>query len=63
MDLSKLTQKSQEALVAAQAEAVRRGQPEVDAEHLLAALLAPGDGLAPRLLERAGVALSLIHIL
>ncbi|MBP1641865.1 MAG: ATP-dependent chaperone ClpB, partial [Acidobacteria bacterium] len=55
MDLSKLTQKSQEALAAAQAEAVRRGHAEVDAEHLLAALLAQEGGLAPRLLERAGV--------
>jgi ATP-dependent Clp protease ATP-binding subunit ClpB len=56
MDLSKLTQKSQEALAAAQAEAVRRGHAEVDAEHLLGALLAQEGGLAPRLLERAGVA-------
>jgi ATP-dependent Clp protease ATP-binding subunit ClpB len=56
MDLSKLTQKSQEALAAAQAEAVRRGHPEVDAEHLLGALLAQEGGLATRLLERAGVA-------
>jgi ATP-dependent Clp protease ATP-binding subunit ClpB len=54
MDLSKLTQKSQEALAAAQAEAVRRGHAEVDAEHLLAALLAQEGGLARRLLERAG---------
>jgi ATP-dependent Clp protease ATP-binding subunit ClpB len=58
MDLSKLTQKSQEALAAAQAEAVRRGHPEVDAEHLLGALLAQDGGVAPRLLERAGVALA-----
>ncbi|HSM13110.1 MAG TPA: Clp protease N-terminal domain-containing protein, partial [Thermoanaerobaculia bacterium] len=57
MDLSKLTQKSQEALAAAQAEAVRRGHAEVDAEHLLSALLGQDGGLAPRLLERAGVEL------
>ncbi|GMU66397.1 MAG: chaperone protein ClpB [Acidobacteriota bacterium] len=57
MDLSKLTQKSQEALASAQAEAVRRGHPDVDAEHLLGALLAQEGGVAPRLLERAGVAL------
>ncbi|MBZ0100774.1 MAG: ATP-dependent chaperone ClpB [Thermoanaerobaculia bacterium] len=57
MDLSKLTQKSQEALAAAQADAVRRGHPEVDAEHLLVALLAQEGGVVPRLLSRAGVEL------
>jgi len=57
MDLSKLTQKSQEALSAAQADAVRRGHPEVDSEHLLLALLAQEGGVVPRLLSRAGVEL------
>ena len=38
-DLNKLTQKSQEALQAAQTLAVRYGHQEVDAEHLLLALL------------------------
>jgi ATP-dependent Clp protease ATP-binding subunit ClpB len=52
MDLNRLTQKSQEALTGAQAEAVRRGHVEVDVEHLLAALLASTDGLVPRLLQR-----------
>ncbi len=53
MDLNRLTQKSQEALQSAQAEAVRRGQQEVDGEHLALALLAQPDGLVPRLLGRA----------
>jgi ATP-dependent Clp protease ATP-binding subunit ClpB len=57
MDLSKLTQKTQEAVAAAQAEAVRRGHPEVDVEHLLHALIGQEAGLAARLLERSGVAL------
>jgi len=52
MDIQRLTQKSQEALGQAQAEAVRRGQVEVDVEHLLAALVAAPDGLVPRLLQR-----------
>ncbi len=52
MDLSKLTQKSQEALAAAQTEAARRGHQEVDVEHLLAALLAVPDGLVPRLIRK-----------
>jgi len=55
MDLSKLTQKSQAALAAAQADAVSRGQVEVDVEHLLGALLAVPDGLVPRLLQRMGL--------
>ncbi|WP_067140047.1 ATP-dependent chaperone ClpB [Microtetraspora malaysiensis] len=54
MDPNRLTQKSQEALNDAQAVAVRLGQTEVDGEHLLVALLAQPDGLAPRLLTRAG---------
>ncbi|MDI9630007.1 MAG: ATP-dependent chaperone ClpB [Acidobacteriota bacterium] len=53
MDLNRLTQKSQEALQSAQAEAVRRGQQEVDGEHLALALLAQPDGLVSRLLGRA----------
>jgi ATP-dependent Clp protease ATP-binding subunit ClpB len=52
MDLSRLTQKSQEALAAAQADAVSRSQVEVDVEHLAVALLTAADGLAPRLLQR-----------
>ena len=55
MDNSKLTQKTQEALQEAQAGAVRRGHQEVDAEHLLAALLEQTDGIASRLFTRMGV--------
>ncbi|HMB70946.1 MAG TPA: ATP-dependent chaperone ClpB [bacterium] len=58
MNPEKLTRKTREALEAAQAEALRRSHQEVDGEHLLSALLAQEDGLAPRLLERAGVDLS-----
>jgi ATP-dependent Clp protease ATP-binding subunit ClpB len=54
MDLNKFTQKSQEALGEAQALAVRLGQQQVGAEHLLAALASQVQGLVPRLLERAG---------
>ena len=55
MDPNRLTQKSQEALHDAQTKALRFGHTEVDGEHLLLALLDQPDGLAPRLLERAGV--------
>ncbi len=54
MDLNKLTNKSQEALAAAQQSALDRGTQEVDVEHLLHSLLTQEGGLAPRLLERAG---------
>ena len=58
MDLSKLTQKAQEALQAAQSLTVRHGHQEVDTDHLLAALLDQKEGLIPRLLERAGIAVA-----
>ncbi len=55
MDINRLTQKSQEALNAAQGLAVRHGQQQVDSDHLLLALLDQQDGLAPRLLARMEV--------
>ena len=54
MDPNRLTQKSQEALTTAQAEARRRGHAETDSEHVLLALLEDPHGLAPRLLTRMG---------
>ena len=56
MDPNRLTQKSQEAISQAQVKATRYGHVEVDAEHLLAALLEQQDGLLPRLLQRMNVA-------
>jgi len=55
MDMNKLTQKSQEALQAAQTKALRYGNQEVDGEHLLLALLEQPEGLVPRLLARMEV--------
>ncbi|GAA0411164.1 chaperone protein ClpB [Acrocarpospora corrugata] len=52
MDADRLTQKSQEALHDAQTKALRFGHTEVDAEHLLLALL--DQELGPRLLAGAG---------
>jgi len=37
---------------------VRYGHQEIDGEHLLLALVEQEDGLAPRLIERAGVSLA-----
>ena len=55
MDLNKLTQKSQDAVQAAQAKAMKLGHVEVDGEHLLAALLEQEGGLVPRLLQKIDV--------
>src|SRR5262245_3309373 len=56
MDINKLTQKTQDALDAAQALALQSGHQEVDSEHLLIELLRQEDGLVPRLLKRMDVA-------
>lgn len=55
MDLQRFTQKSQEALQDAQSEAVRRGNTEVDVEHVVAALLRQEGGLIARLFEKMDV--------
>ena len=55
MDLNRLTQKCQEALHDAQAQAVRLGHQEVDVEHLLLALVEQPEGLVPRLLNKMDV--------
>ena len=58
MQLDRLTIKAQEALQGAQQVAHRRSNQEVDAEHLLDALLAQTDSLIPPLLEKLGVPVS-----
>jgi ATP-dependent Clp protease ATP-binding subunit ClpB len=50
-----LTQKTQEALQLAQNLAIQLGHTEVDAEHLLLALVDQAEGLFPRLLTKMGV--------
>jgi ATP-dependent Clp protease ATP-binding subunit ClpB len=50
VDLNRLTQKSQEAPHDAQTEALRFGHTEIDAEHLLLALIEQPGGQVPRLL-------------
>ncbi|WP_433177423.1 ATP-dependent chaperone ClpB [Actinoallomurus sp. CA-150999] len=61
MDVNRLTEKSSEALHDAQTKALRFGHTEVDAEHLLLALLDQAEGLAPRLLEQAGANIDLLR--
>ena len=52
MDLSRLTQKSQEALQEGQNLAIRHGHQAVDTEHVLLALCKQEGGLLPRLLQK-----------
>ncbi|MDR2489637.1 MAG: ATP-dependent chaperone ClpB [Desulfovibrio sp.] len=56
MDMKRFTEKSQQAVLAAQDLALRMGHQQVDAEHLALALATQEGGLAPRLLEKAGIA-------
>src|SRR5687767_6535281 len=55
MDINRLTQKSQEALGAAQSKAARYGHQQVDVEHLLSTLLDQENGLASSILSKSGV--------
>ncbi len=55
MDFNRFTQKSQEAIQDAQSRAVRRGNTEVEPEHLLIALLDQSEGLIPRLMRKMNV--------
>ena len=61
MDLNKFTEKSQAALMEAQAIATRNHHQAVDVEHLAMALLEQEDGLVPRLFEKAGVSPDLLR--
>jgi ATP-dependent Clp protease ATP-binding subunit ClpB len=60
MDL-KLTTRSQEAMASAIQRAATDGAPQVEPAHLLAALLAQGDGVAPALLQAIGVDLAALR--
>ena len=56
MDLNKLTEKSQDALRAAQSLATQRSNSQLEVEHLLVALIEQEGGLTANLLKKAGVA-------
>ena len=55
MQLDRFTQKAQETIVAAQRLAETLHSPLLDAEHILAALLEPDDGVPAETLRRLGV--------
>ncbi|HHE46595.1 MAG TPA: type VI secretion system ATPase TssH, partial [Bacteroidetes bacterium] len=52
MDINKFTESSQAALASAQSMAMESGNPQIEAEHLLKALVLQEDGLCGRLLRR-----------
>ena len=54
IDPNKLTEKSQEALVAAQAYARDNGHSQIDVEHLAHALVSQADGIVPSILTALG---------
>ena len=51
-EIEKMTRKSQEAVQAAAELAETRGNPAVETEHLVLAILTQDDGIVPRVLER-----------
>jgi ATP-dependent Clp protease ATP-binding subunit ClpB len=55
MNLNRLTEKAQEALIAAQQLAEERQHSTVDVEHLLMTLIEQQDGVVPQLLEKLNV--------
>ncbi len=61
MDLNRFTEKLQEGLRNAQSLATRRGQQQLDVEHVLLALLEQEGGLAQSILLKASVKLEDLH--
>jgi ATP-dependent Clp protease ATP-binding subunit ClpB len=55
MNIDRFTEKAQQAVQAAQAQAQRRGQQQIDVEHLLIALLEQEAGLAVAILRKADI--------
>ena len=54
MDPNRYTEKTQQALLRAQGLATERGNPQIDPEHLLLALLEQTDGVVPRIVLALG---------
>jgi ATP-dependent Clp protease ATP-binding subunit ClpB len=62
MDINRFTEKAQEALAAAQRLAARFSHQQLDVEHLLLALLDQDQGLAPAILNKAGVSVDALKL-
>jgi ATP-dependent Clp protease ATP-binding subunit ClpB len=61
MNTQRFTEKSQQALLAAQELAAERGNTQVEEEHLLAALLQQPEGLAPSIIAKVGASVDAIQ--
>jgi len=55
MNLNKLTEKAREAVLAAQELAQNSNHSQIEAEHLLHALLTQADGVVPQILSKLGI--------
>ena len=55
MNINRFTEKAQEAIVAAQGAAEQAHHPQIDPEHLLAALIAQPGGVVPDVLRKLQV--------
>ncbi|MCB0216498.1 MAG: AAA family ATPase, partial [Chloroflexi bacterium] len=62
MDINRLTQKAQQALIEAQQLARQGGQPEIQPLHLLRTLTQQSDGVVPQVLGRMGVDLQQLGV-
>ena len=56
MNVNRMTEKTQEALQSSQMIAGRYSHQQIDPEHLLLALLEPGEGLASKILIAMNIA-------
>ncbi|MBN9122839.1 MAG: ATP-dependent chaperone ClpB [Planctomycetes bacterium] len=62
MDLNQFTEKAREALAGAQKIAARLNHQQVDSEHVLLSLLDQEKGLAPAVLQKAGVSVDAVTV-
>ena len=62
MDLNQFTEKAREALAGAQKIAARLNHQQIDTEHALLALLDQEKGLAPAVLQKAGVSVDAVTV-
>ena len=60
MNLNRFTTKAQEAVIAAQRLAEQENHPELDAPHILAALLQQSDGVVPQVISKIGARPSVV---
>ena len=62
MNMEKWTVKAQEALGAAQTMAREASHQQLDAEHLLLALVQQADGVVPQLIQKVGAKIGRAHV-